>query len=215
VKKRIGDLSVSERLTKLRTIDAFTVSRYRIAMRAGAKFPAMIVDRATGDVVSGNHTLTAMLGEFGPDHVAEVDMRTFKSEAEKIRVFTHENVKHGRPMDGFTMRKIAIALTEAGESLDEVAKLLNVPVAHLDKWGGRTVVVVGKDKIRRVEPLKAGTFVPTGKMTEAQYERHATVDMGMSVAELANQLADRLERGLRNVDDESEVAALERLKAAI
>ena len=215
MKIKLSELEFSERLTALRTIDAFTVSRYRIAMRAGAQFPKPLVNRDTNEIVSGNHTVTAMLAEFGEDHVIEVDTKTYKSDAEIIEDFARHNVGHGRPLDGWTQRKIALALAEAGQSEAAIAALLNVPVAHLQKWGDRTVIVIGRDKERRTEPVKAGVYVPKGTMTERQYERHAEADIGMSVRELADQLSARLENGWINKDDAGECLALDRLRAAL
>ena len=215
VKIKIGELKFSDKLTALRSIDAFTVSRYRIAMRAGAVFPDPIVNRETMEIVSGNHTVTAILAEFGEDYVVNVDLASYKTEADIIEAFTRNNVGHGRPLDGWTQRKIALALAEAGRDEGAIAALLNVPVAHLQKWGGRTVVVVGKDKVRRTEPIKAGVYVPKGIMTERQYERHAEADIGMTIKDLADQLSTRLENGWVNVDDENEVTALDRLRAAL
>jgi hypothetical protein len=215
VKIKIGQLQFSDRLTELRSIDAFTVSRYRIAMRAGAVFPDPVVNRDTMEIVSGNHTVTAMLAEFGEDHEINVECKRYGSEAEIITDFTRHNIGHGRPLDGWTQRKIALALAEQGQSDADIAALLNVPVAHLQKWGARTVVVIGKDRVRRTEPIKGGVFVPKGTMTERQYERHADADIGMTVRELAEQLATRLENGWINADDAKEREALDRLRAAL
>jgi hypothetical protein len=211
----LKELKFSERLMALRTVDAFTVSRYRIAMRSGAKFPNPVIDSDTMEIVSGNHTITAMLAEFGDDHIIEVSGKKYKSEADKIADFARHNVGHGRPMDGWTQRKIALALAEAGQEPEAIAKLLNVPVSHLQRWGDRTVVVMGRDKVREVRPLKGGVVVPSGKMTAAQYERHADADIGMSFRDLANQTAERLEKGWYDAEDESEIAALNRLRAAV
>lgn len=208
MKIEIGKLVFSEMLTGLRNIDAFTVSRYRIAMRSGAVFPRPIINAKTNEIVSGNHTVTAMLAEYGPEHVIEVDAKNYKTEIEIIEDFTRHNVGHGRPLDGWTQRKIAIALTEAGQSDDSVAKLLNVPVAHLHKWGERTVVVLGKDKQREVKPIKGGVFVPKGVMTARQYEKHADADIGMTVTALAEQLIMRIQEGWINESDNTEREAL-------
>lgn len=215
MKVALKELKFSDRLTELRTIDPFTVSRYRIAMRAGAVFPRIVVNRETMEIVSGNHTATAMLGEYGEDHVIEVEAKTYRNDIEIIQDFARHNVGHGRPLDGWTQRKIAIALAEAGQSEQDIAKLLNVPVGHLQRWGDRTVIVIGRDKERKVMPVKGGVCVPTGKMTAKQYERHADADIGMSVAELASQLIERLENGWVDREDEREVALLEKLRGLL
>jgi len=213
MKVQVGQLVISDKLTALRTVDPFTVSRYRIAMRAGAQFPPVLVNRETMEVVSGNHRVTAYRAEFGDDHQIEVETRKFASEADMIEAFARENIANGRPMDRWTCRKIAIELTAQGRTLESVANLLNVPVAHLQQWGEHTVVVLGKRKVP--QPVKGGITVPSGKMTEEQYTAHVTRDMGVTVRYLAEQLAWRLENGFRNSADEREVAALDRLRAAI
>jgi hypothetical protein len=215
MKVALKELRFSERLTELRSIDPFTVSRYRIAMRSGAVFPRIVVNRETMEIVSGNHTATAMLGEFGEDHAIEVDAKTYRNDVEVIQDFARHNVGHGRPLDGWTQRKIAVALVEAGQSEQDIAKLLNVPVGHLQKWGERTVVVIGRDKERKVMPVKGGVCVPTGRMTQKQYDRHADADIGMSVSDLASQLVERLENGWVDNNDEREVALLGKLRGLL
>lgn len=215
MKKSVGELKFSDKLIALRSIDVHTVSRYRQAMRTGSKFPPMIVNAANNEVVCGNHRLTAYMEEYGDDYIVDVDARKFKNYVEIIKLFTTDNVKNGRPLDSFTRQKIAIALAEAGEDLEAVAALLNVPVSNLQDWGGRTVVVIGTDKQRHVEPIKRGLVVPKGTMTEAQYKQHTSTHIGMTVKSLADQLSERIENGWIDVNDEEEIKSLERLMGAL
>ncbi len=214
-KVKLSELRFSDRLMELRHVDPFTVSRYRIAMRSGAKFPMPVVNAANMEIVSGNHTVTAMLAEFGEAYEVQVEAKAYKSEVEIIQDFTRHNVGHGRPLDGFTQRKIAIALAEAGQSLEDVAKLLNVPVAHLQRWGDRTVVVKGRDNTRVTMPLKGGVTVPSGTMSEKQYRKHADADIGMKLADLCDQVSERVENGWIDKEDAREVEALDRLREAL
>jgi len=212
MKMKVGELKLDDRLLALRSVDAFTVSRYRISMRAGAEFPPVVIDQEN-HVVSGNHRVTAYMDEFGEEYAVAVKRETFDTEADRVERFARENIANGRPMDRWTCRKIALELTAAGRTMQEVASLLNVPVRHLERWGERTVVVRGKRS--QPKPIKGGITVPEGKMTAKQYEHHAKHDGGYTVAWMAAQLAWRLEEGFANLQDEKEVEALERVRDAV
>jgi hypothetical protein len=139
----LNTLVAADWALELRSLDMFMVSRYRIAMRAGAVFPALIVDRQTREIISGYHRYHAALAEYGEDHLIDVEMRSFKDRAAQLVCMADENAKHGMPMDGITRRRMAIAMVEAGLATGEVARIMNVPEGHLAKWGEMTVVVKG------------------------------------------------------------------------
>ncbi len=203
----------------MRFVDPFTVSRYRIAMRAGAVFPPITIDGKTHEVVSGQHRFTAMLAEFGEDYEIEPIVKTYKSDADRIRAFAADNIANGRPMDSFTMDKITQALTDAGDSIETIAALFNVTVPNLkhrmETWSGRRVLVVGKDRKRTLMPVKAGGLGGGKAMSLARYESHIRQDIGVTVAQLAHQLADRIEGGEYDAGDALTVEALTRLRVAL
>jgi hypothetical protein len=219
MKVKLSEIKLSESLSAMRFVDPFTVSRYRIAMRAGAKFPPITIDGKTREVVNGQHRFTAMLAEFGEDHEVDVIVKTYKSDADRIRAFAADNIANGRPMDSFTMDKITQALTDAGDSVEAIAALFNVTVGNLkhrmETWAGRRVMVIGKDKKRTLMPVKAGGLGGGRPMTLARYEAHVRQDIGVTVAQLAHQLADRIEGGEYDAGDEQTAAALDRLRAAL
>jgi len=218
VKMNLIEIKTSDEMLELRPLDAFTVSRYRQHVRTGVKFPPLILDAEGRYVVSGNHRLAAYLSELPDDAEIEVELRRFKTNRERLECMARENMAHGMPMDGITRRRVALALAAEGMPVDEIAALFNVPARTLEKWGERTVCVIGKGQGRggTVRPVKAGPDLETGqKVTPEQYETHIRCDMGASFRAMAAQICRWLEAGWVNMEDERNVAAMEALRAAM
>ena len=192
---KLSQLKFDDKLLELRVLNSHVVSQYRQAMREGAQFPKMIVDKRTGKVVSGNHRLTAYLAEFPSSTIVEVVYRAFKTKADILRCFVEENATHGHPMDTFTKRKLALAMFEEGMSKAEVAKSFGVSEKQVEKYGNHFVVVPGEKGKLEIKPVKTGLdIVPGSQVSKEQYKEHAKKDLGMS----AKSLADQLVRWLRN-----------------
>jgi hypothetical protein len=68
-----------------------------------------------------------------------------------------------------------------------------------------TVVVIGDNKEKRIEPLKKGFEHMQGKtVKQADYAKHETSDMGYTVAFHVKKLSDILKReGWVNTDDKT------------
>lgn len=202
MKIKVGNLTSDEEVIALRNIDPFTVSRYRIAMRSGAIFPRIVVDSETHKVVSGNHTMTAILGEYGEDHVIYVDTRKFKDVADKIEFSAARNVAHGRPLDSYSKNKIRLALMNYGRTEEEIARLLNTTVACLRRLDDRLVFVRGKksDPV----PVKSGTTIPDNRtFTADQLAYNQSAEIGISTEKLADTLRYRIQNGMVSRDADS------------
>ena len=217
MKAKLTSLVVADWALNLRPLDLFMVSRYRAAMRTGAKFPPLIVDKDTMEIISGNHRYHAALAEYGPLGEIEIAPRKFKNHVERLRCMAEENAKHGMPMDGITRRRVALAMIGEGMSGEEVADVLNVPVATLNKWGGMTVLVIGKGgKGGHAEPVKGGLDLDrVKKMTAPQYEEHIGRDKGIEARHMAKQLTRWLVNDWINWEDERNVEAFADLRAAL
>jgi hypothetical protein len=210
----IGTLSINPKLIEMRPINLVFVSRYRQAYRTGAVFPPLIVEAGTNLVVSGNHRLTAMLAEFGPNHKTSVIFKKFSNELEILKEFAKENATHGNPMDGITRRRIAAALMNLGTPIEEVSKIFNVPIRSLDVWGKRFIAVIGENGTQHLEPVKRGFPASQTTITPKLYEEHKRADRGLKAEELIGQLL----RWLKNhwVEPREElVAGLDELQREI
>jgi hypothetical protein len=215
MKMKLSEIETSDEMLALRPLDAFTVSRYRQHVRTGVKFPAMVLDADGRYVVSGNHRLAAYRAELPDDATVDVELVRFGTARERIEFMARENMAHGMPMDGITRRRVAMALATEGMEVSEIAALFNVPERTLEKWGDRTVCVIGKGQGRggTVKPVKAGPDLETGqKVTAEEYETHMRCDMGSSARHMAGQLVRWLRAGWINMEDERNLAALQALR---
>jgi hypothetical protein len=161
MKAKLDSLQLAQWVLDIRPVDAFVVSRYRQAWRTGAAFPPIIADKATREIISGNHRWQSAMDEFGPDFEIPVEYKTFKSRADALRVMADENAKHGEPMDGITRRRLTCAMLVEGITEKEVAAILGVPVTRLERWGEQSVTV----PIRMVAELIADALNASKKRT--------------------------------------------------
>ncbi len=216
IKKRVGDLVIDEKLTELRPINIYFVSRYRQAIRHGAVFPPMIVEKGSNRVVSGNHRLTTYLEEFGEDHEVEVIEKNFKDEAAVIRCFAEENSKHGNPLSGYSQKYITQKLLEYGDDPETVARVLNIPVKKVQNLGGMNFVVVGQGKKKERKPMKHGLEHKAGSTVKAKvYETHKKHDRGVPAKTQADQLTRWINNGWIDTEDENTINSLWDLYAAL
>jgi hypothetical protein len=218
VKMKLSEIKVSDSMLELRPLDAFTVSRYRQHVRTGVEFPAIVLDKDGGFVVSGNHRYAAYCAEWPEDTEIEVKTVVFSDNKERIEFMARENMAHGMPMDGITRRRVALALANEGATMGEISALFNVPVNTLVKWGERTVCVIGKGQGRggTVKACKAGPDLATGqKITPEEYETHIKCDMGTSARHMAAQIVRWLGQGWINMEDERNVNAMQELREAL
>lgn len=212
---KLKDLKQSEELLELRPVNAVTVSRYRQAMRQGAEFPPLKVDTVHGIVVGGNHRMAAMLAEFGENHDVKVTKVKLETWADVLEEFAVDNAKHGMPLEGFSRRRTALALIEAGKPPEEVARLFDVSQGRLEQWGATTVRVIGKRGKQTAKPVKHGVPQDATPVKEAEYQKHVRADKGVTVRHMAEQITSYAERGWLQLEDDKEKASLTRLRDAL
>lgn len=214
--KKLNELFIDKNLTELRPINAIFVSRYRQAYRSGAEMPLIVIDKKTNKVISGNHRYTALMQEYGPDHKVKVKSLDFKNEKERLEFFVRENATHGNPLDGITKKRLAIALTDAGATPEEIAGLFNVSVRKVEHWGDHgAIVTIGRGKTTKMVPLKRGVEIPPDEtITEKQYKEHITSDRGVKPSTMAAQLTRWLNNGWVAASDQNTLA-MDLLREAI
>jgi hypothetical protein len=183
---------------QVREVEGHTVSEYAQAMRAGAQFPPLVIENGSNRLVCGNHRYFAYKRVLEPTDTVSVEYRDFEDEAAIIRTAAKDNATHGRPLDTWDRKRITVRLQEAGDSIEDIAALLSVPVAKVENWAGMTVTVIGKrgkKTVRHSEPVKHGLEHLAGKQVpEDQYNCHAQMDRGVP----ARQNADTLRRWIEN-----------------
>lgn len=212
---KVSDLTIDEKLTRLRPVNEYFVSRYRQAYRAGKDMGEIIVD-TKNRVVSGNHRVTAMVEEFGDDHRTIVTVKSYENEREVLEDFARHNSEHGNALSGASQRAISIELVKNGASKEEIAQLFGVSVKRVEHWSGMTVMVVGgkSGKSRQPQPMPAKRGIEPGTtMEHEQYETHWKQDRGISVVSQVDQLTRWIGNGW--VKDEKSINALNALRDVI
>lgn len=224
---KVGMLNVDPGLVRLRPINVHFVARYRQAYRSGKWLGPITVDADTMSVVSGNHRVTALMEEYGPDHEISVTVKKYKSRRELLQEFTQANLTHGIPLSGSSRRAITLELIKTGATSEEVAQLFGVAVNRVTEWAGMTVLVVGNQKAMKSnlkagdspKPVSNGEYMPVKSgiepgitMNRAQYNDHWSKDRGVSAYAQSEQIQRWLRNGWINKDDEKTVKSLGRLR---
>jgi hypothetical protein len=221
MKIKVGELKFDPELLYLRPIDVHGVSKYRQAMREGAKFPKIVVD-STNTIIAGNHRVTAYRQEFGDDYIIEAEKITFASPRERIEYFAKDNSVHGLPLAAIEKKRIASKLIGLGSSTESIASMFGVAVKRVEEWVGMTVCVIGNAGApgtivtREYLPLKQGSSHMAGEeVSKAEYAEHNESDLGLEDYVIADHLASRLRRGWVDFNDDKTAEALRNLRKEI
>lgn len=212
---KLKDMNQSPELLELRPVNGVTVSRYRQAMRQGAKFPPLKWDEVHRIIVGGNHRVAAMTEEFGEEYEPEFETLHLETWADVLEEFALDNATHGKPLEGYSRRKTALALLDAGRALENVARLFDVSAGRVEKWGEDMVRVIGKRGKQTSKPTKFGVPKNAEPITEKEYSKHAKLERGVTVRHMAEQITNYAHRGWLRLDDDREMQALESLRDAL
>ena len=218
MKIKVSDLKFSDELLELRPINIWVVSKYRQAMREGAKFPKIVID-GNNTIIAGNHRVTAYKQEFGDDYIVDAEVKTFVSPRDMVEYFARDNATHGLPLEGIEKKRIAARLLDLGASAENIASIFGVAVKRVEEWAGLTVCVIGNTTapgaIKKVDymPVKKGSEHMAGiEVTRAEYESHNESDLGLEDYVIADCLTSRIRRGWIDFDNEKSVKSLRELR---
>jgi hypothetical protein len=208
----VGKLEPDPEILEIRPINTAVVSTYRQNKREGHIFPRPVV---TPDwrIICGNHRTQADLLEFGPDHVIEVEVIQPQTEREAIKMSVADNITHGLPLSGISVKIALNKLLALGCTPEEMAKLFGRPLGQIKKLAGITVMVTPNGKGAAVpKPVKRGLEHLAGKqVSKKKYEEHIKHDMSGTARTHADQLSRWLENGWVKLDDAKTLAALLKL----
>jgi hypothetical protein len=216
---KAGKLQPDPEIIEIRPINNAVVSKYRQNMREGHTFPPIKVT-PEWRIVCGHHRQRATVMEFGEDHMITVETVHPRSEVDAIELSVRDNIMHGMPLDGISMKRALYKLLELGRTQEEMARLFGRSVGQIKKLAGFPVMVLPKDKSSKSEPVpmpvKHGLEHISGKQVPRQdYEEHIKHDMSGTARAHAEQLTRWLTNGWVNLDDAKTVAALLKLKALL
>jgi hypothetical protein len=215
MKLKLNQIYAWDDLLEIRPVNDVIVSQYRQAMRAGANFPPVVVEKVGKRfrLIAGNHRANGYVQEYGDEHEIEAEIRKYDTDADRIEDAIRDNSKHGLRLDGITRKRVICRLSQLGRSPESIATLLLVSVKRVEELGGMTVVIRGN---QHPQPIKHGLDHMAGTVvTAAQYKEHSVADRGVPVVQQAKQLARWIRNGWVNMDDPKTAAAIAELKEVI
>lgn len=171
----------------------FTVNKYAEMMKAGAKFPAILVGDFQGIlyVVDGWHRVKAV-SKNGEAYIRGVRKR-YDSEKDMFVDSYRANSDHGLPLTTQDISHVVNRLKDFGLTIPEISSLVRYSVEGLKKLQVRTM-----DGAKGIKFLKSSTarLLAGGIITEEQaYEMDQSSFSTRSVEDVVVQLIDYLEAG--------------------
>lgn len=196
------------------SVDDTHVNALAMALRAGVTLPPVVADLKSKRIVDGWHRVRAYRKVVGPQAAIDVDLRSYKSEADLLSDAVALNASHGRRLDRVDQVRAIHLLETAGVQRERIALVLHVPPARVEQLRVR-IAVVERDYDGEVETIALKRPVMHLAGTELTKEQRAVHDSmaGTSFLLQAHQLREAVRYGLVNAEDEPlQVALTEYLK---
>jgi|SRR5215468_3322947 len=215
MKVKVGTLQTDPDIIEIRPINEAIVSKYRQNMREGHVFPLI---KVTNDrrIICGNHRWRAIMLEFGEDHIIEAELVRPRTEADAIELSVQDNIMHGEPLDGISLRRALNKLLSMGRTPLDMARLFGRSVGKIKQLAGITVMVVKGKGAPVPMPVKHGLEHLTGKEVKAKdYAEHMKRDLSGSARTHAEQLIRWLRNGWVDLTDIKTVTTLLKLKSML
>jgi hypothetical protein len=184
-------------------LDTAHVRTLEDALRSGVVLPPIVVARKGNRIVDGFHRARAHRRVAGPDGQVEVDVRSYRSEADLVRDAVALNSTHGRRLDQQDRTRSALMLRRLGVEVAEIAVTLHVSMERVEKLLVKVVEVRPETDtgVARVEPAKpiARRFGTPRTLTPTQAEVHRSAS-GWWPTQTITQLTREIESGLLDLD---------------
>lgn len=145
---KLSEVKIDENLYPRMSANHFIVSRYFNAMKAGAKFPPIVVAQTDrGNVlIDGRHRLEASRGCKETHIQAEVKIGMTDREIYLEAVKT--NMVHGKQFSTQEVTQIAVTLKDMDMSLNEISEIIRIPADKLNEFVASRITRItetGKD----------------------------------------------------------------------
>jgi len=174
------------------------------ALRAGATLPPLVVCAKTRRIVDGFHRARAFARVYGEDCTVSVLERQYKSDDELFLDAVRLNAEHGKQLSAWDRTRILVRGQELKIEQSVLASALHMTTEKLDR--------ITTNRLAGTEPIKATIRHMAGEqLTKRQKEANARLG-GMSQTFYVNQIIILLEAGLLDVNNETLMKRIERLR---
>ncbi len=194
-------------------VNSAHVTHIAEAIESGAVLPPIIACAKSKRVVDGFHRRRANVRLFGDEAEVEVELRTYKTEADILLDALRLNSEHGRNMSTADRMHSLILAEKVGLSDAKVAVVLHVRPERIAEFKKLLIVRVEGTRTRAV--LKVPIRHMTGRqLTKEQAEVIPSLG-GNHQLFLVNQLVTLIETGMLDAQNETLMARLRLLGAKI
>ncbi|MFB5623019.1 MAG: hypothetical protein ACE5RH_03405 [Nitrosarchaeum sp.] len=135
---RFGDI-ILDNFYQVRSKVTTTSSRmmeYVQYMKNGDKFPPLVIDKSTNNVICGFTRYHAYDRAYkDPDMMIDVIIMDFKSDREKLTYATRDNATHGQPLTSFDRKNIISRLSDLDCTPSELSSILGMSELQVKKYG--------------------------------------------------------------------------------
>jgi len=208
----VNTLKVRQDIYPRSTVDWRTVLQYAEAMRAGAKFPPIIVAPIEGamTVVDGVHRCRAMQRLKVASAGAQV--LPAMSPADALLEATRLNARHGKPLTFTDRLDVYRRLTEHGFTQAQVGEVLQARAKEISRLAASRVAYAASGKEVTLRP---GAAHLAGLRFSDEEEEAANRTVTTNQVHILTQVTTLLKNGWMDLKDAKVLALLRELKALL
>src|SRR5580765_6491751 len=129
MKLPIEKIVIDEAIYPRSSVNDSNVSKLVLALNTGTVLPPITVEAKTFRLVDGRHRYEAYK-KIGLKTI-EATAKVYKNEADLFADAVRNNIGHGLPLDGYTVRAAIIRLSEYGYTKEAISDVVRMPVAQL------------------------------------------------------------------------------------
>lgn len=188
------------------SVDPQHVSYIMEAMRAGAAFPPVIVDKKSKRVIDGFHRIKAAL-RVNPDAKIAVEWKSYRNEQEMLLEAVELNAGHGRMLAMYDRTRCVVLADALGIDPARIATALHLTVERVTELRTTRTASAGGE----IVPLKRTLLHMTGKRLSKAQEKAQEKLSGMNQVFYANQLITLIEADLLDTENPVLMGALGKL----
>lgn len=206
-KVRISKLVLDERLYPRTHLNNYHVQQLMEAIKAGTRFPPIVIDNASNKVVDGWHRIEAKRRINGSEAMIEAEAREYKSEADMFQDAILLNASHGEALTPMDQAHCLARAQDFKLEQATVAGMLNITVQRAEGLVQTRIASSGQGNV----VLKGSTAWMAGRRLNPEQVAYNRKAGGLPQTFYINQVTAMLESDSVNWDDPKLVASLKKL----
>lgn len=207
---KIKDIKVEKELYPRRGLDWTTTARYHNAMKAGAKFPPVVVGVLNGIayLIDGAHRIQALKGL--KIEKVEAELLRIKDRKQLYKEAVKRNSSHGKPFTTQEVTGIIMKLEALKVPKAEISQMVGIPIEKVVPFVAKRATLAYGEK--NAFPLKKTLSPLAGTEQDEEVEEKQRTFAGISQLGLLRNLNSILENNWLEITDKNIVKELIKLR---